>query len=60
MNSFQKMIDILKDYEREKYEKKRIEKLEKKEQINNNIDKLTVFLKSYHIDKKKMIMKILN
>ena len=53
MNSFQKMIDILKDYEREKYEKKRIEKLEKKEQINNNIDKLTVFLKSYHIDKKK-------
>ena len=53
MNSFRKMIDILKDYEREKYEKKRIEKLEKKEQINNNIDKLTVFLKSYHIDKKK-------
>ena len=53
MNSFQKMIDILKEYEREKYEKKRIEKLEKKEEINDNIDKLTVFLKSYHIDKKK-------
>ena len=53
MNSLQKMIDILKDYEKDKFEKKKNEKLEKKEQINDNIEKLDIFLKTYKLEKKK-------
>ena len=47
------MIDILRDYEKEKYEQKKNEKIKRKEEINDNIDKLTIFLKNYKIDKKK-------
>ena len=60
VNSLEKMIDILRDYEKEKYEQKKNEKIKRKEEINDNIDKLTIFLKNYKIDKKKMNMKKLN
>ena len=53
VNSLEKMIDILRDYEKEKYEQKKNEKIKRKEEINDNIDKLTIFLKNYKIDKKK-------
>ena len=53
ISSLEKMIKILNDYGKEKFEQQKLEKIEKKKEINYNIEKLTSFLKVYKLNKKK-------
>ena len=47
------MIKMLNDYEKEKFTQQKYEKIEKKNELNHNIEKLTSFLKVYKLNKKK-------
>jgi len=53
INSLEKMIKMLNDYEKEKFTQQKYEKIEKKNELNHNIEKLTSFLKVYKLNKKK-------